>query len=390
MTAITPRISIIIPCYNSEAYIIETLESVLAQTESSWECLVVNDGSTDRSQELIETFQHAYPEANIQLINQSNMKMSAARNNGIELAKGEWILPFDSDDILRPDALEKLLECQSDHPDVDIITANYQYFGNSTHIKPCRLPDIQTLSLLPGDCGAPALIRRNMAEAIGGYKPCMVYGYEDWEFWVNAIDNGYKSTHLNESIFLIRSRDNSMVSISTHNGATIKAKMRVLYPHLYPESQQLRATQLMVIDSDLLVSLKTQIESTPKDEWTQKLIRRIEKSLTIEKPKSVQMPEVTEYVTSLDPECLSAVLEEGRGLRQFFDIYFDAPFAEHFLYLFKSQSFLAVPHLIDKLKRDFMMAVDNSSEKKRFATLLSRALHCQGWIEACDQIGKGA
>lgn len=106
-----PKFSIIIPVYNVEQYLRECLQSVAAQTFTDWECIIVNDGSTDNSaaicEEFIATFTHS-PIRPFAIINQPNQGLSAARNAGIKAAKGEYIFLLDGDDKIVPDALEQL------------------------------------------------------------------------------------------------------------------------------------------------------------------------------------------------------------------------------------------------------------------------------------------
>ena len=99
-----PKFSIIIPVYNIEQYIRECLQSVVAQTFTDWECIIVNDGSTDNSMERIRGLE----DERIRVISQTNMGLSAARNAGIKAAKGEYIFLLDGDDWIVPDALERL------------------------------------------------------------------------------------------------------------------------------------------------------------------------------------------------------------------------------------------------------------------------------------------
>ena len=95
-------VSIIIPCYNASRYIKETINSVLAQAYQNFEIIVINDGSTDQSSEIIKTIKHD----RIHLVEQENQGVSFSRNNGIALAKGEFIVFLDADDILHPNFLE--------------------------------------------------------------------------------------------------------------------------------------------------------------------------------------------------------------------------------------------------------------------------------------------
>ncbi len=100
------KFSVIVPAYNSERYIEETLDCLLSQTEQDVEVIVVNDGSSDSTQSIVERY--SAKDSRVVPVNQENAGVSAARNNGIERANGEYIIFIDSDDLLSADALEKL------------------------------------------------------------------------------------------------------------------------------------------------------------------------------------------------------------------------------------------------------------------------------------------
>lgn len=101
-----PLISLIMPVYNAEEYIVRSVDTVLAQTFSDTEIILVDDGSTDHSTEIVDWYAEKYP--NITVVHRSNGGVPAARNTGIELANGEYIAFMDNDDMLRPSMLEKL------------------------------------------------------------------------------------------------------------------------------------------------------------------------------------------------------------------------------------------------------------------------------------------
>lgn len=100
-------ISVIVPAYNVEAYIADCLESILSQSYADLEIIVVNDGSTDRTLDIIE--EYASKDNRLRIISQPNGGPSVARNKGLEMAQGEWLMFVDSDDLLLPGAIESLL-----------------------------------------------------------------------------------------------------------------------------------------------------------------------------------------------------------------------------------------------------------------------------------------
>ncbi|MFR8104063.1 MAG: glycosyltransferase [Clostridia bacterium] len=116
------KVSIVIPIYNSEKYLQTCLDSILAQTLKEIEIIAVNDGSKDRSREIIEEYQKRYP-STIHVINKENGGMSDARNKGVEKATGEYISFVDSDDYIEPTMLEKMYQ-KAKEGNFDMVTCD--------------------------------------------------------------------------------------------------------------------------------------------------------------------------------------------------------------------------------------------------------------------------
>ena len=112
------RFSIIVPVYNVGSYLDDCVDSVLSQTHSNWEAIFIDDGSTDDSGKILDGY--AVKEPRIRVIHRQNQGVSAARNAGIDVAKGEYLLFLDADDALVPWALERLVQriTEADHPDI--------------------------------------------------------------------------------------------------------------------------------------------------------------------------------------------------------------------------------------------------------------------------------
>lgn len=122
------KFSILIPVYNVESYLEECLESVLAQSYSNWEALLVNDGSTDGSKKICEIYQKR--DTRFQLINQSNGGLAVARNTGILNASGDYILFLDSDDVWISKDLLKIIKKRADVDDFDMLQFPYYMFSD--------------------------------------------------------------------------------------------------------------------------------------------------------------------------------------------------------------------------------------------------------------------
>lgn len=126
----TPLVSVIIPAYNVEAWIGQTLNSVLRQTLSDWECIVIDDGSSDNTPIVVSSVD----DNRVRLIAQGNAGVSAARNAGLEVARGRYIAFLDADDLWHPRALEHMCAALSAQPSCALCWADFVRFEDKTNI----------------------------------------------------------------------------------------------------------------------------------------------------------------------------------------------------------------------------------------------------------------
>lgn len=182
-----PLISIIMPSYNQGPFLAEALDSVLAQTYSNWECIIVDDGSHDNTAEVSKAY--CTKDTRIKYIHQENSGVSAARNNGVAHCKGEYILPLDGDDKIAPEFLELTLQEIVKDRKIRVVYTDVQYFGARNDIY--RLPDFSIEQLLGMNVMCvTALFRKEDFEKAEGYNTNMKEGFEDWDFWVSMFHDG--------------------------------------------------------------------------------------------------------------------------------------------------------------------------------------------------------
>ncbi|MGD1151726.1 MAG: glycosyltransferase [Syntrophales bacterium] len=202
-----PKISVIIPCFNQGLCLDEAVDSVLAQTFQDFEILVVDDGSTDP--ETVRMLKD-YARPKTRVIHTDNQGLSMARNNGIREAQGAYILPLDADDKIGNGYLADAVRILDRYPDIGIVYCEASYFG----IKGGRwdLPEYSLDKILNHNViFCTALFRRADWEAVGGYNVNMVYGWEDWDFWLSLIQRGRKVYRVPKIHFYYRLREASMV-----------------------------------------------------------------------------------------------------------------------------------------------------------------------------------
>lgn len=174
----TPFISVVIPLYNKEDYIAQTIQSVLAQTYENFELIVVDDGSTDNSKSIVSSI----TDSRIRLLTQKNSGSSIARNNGIRNSTGEIVAFLDADDQWMPTFLEKIIELSKKYPEAGIYGTAYSVYSEDTYLRDNVwkaelgdriLPSFYAETAL---CGTPIFItssfasRRSVLDSVNGYQ----------------------------------------------------------------------------------------------------------------------------------------------------------------------------------------------------------------------------
>lgn len=202
------RVSIIVACYNQSLFLDEALESVLNQTEKNWECIIVNDGSTDESDTIAEKW--TKKDSRFICFHQKNSGLCRARNFGIEKAKGEFILPLDADDKLGKDYLKLGLEAFNNRENLKLVYSLAEKIGEEKGLW--ELPDFNLYNLSRRNMiFCSAIFRKRDWEKVNGYDINMVYGWEDWELWIAFLKNGGNVFKLDYVGFYYRIKTESML-----------------------------------------------------------------------------------------------------------------------------------------------------------------------------------
>jgi glycosyltransferase involved in cell wall biosynthesis len=232
-------ISVIVPCYNQEDYIDECLESVYNQTYTHWECIIINDGSTDESEKIIKKW--VALDSRFIYHKQNNVGLSSTRNKGLEIAKGKYIQFLDGDDTLSLQKFEKQIQLFTDT--IDIIICDYFPVDNDTgsfrkdrYLTP--FPDVlnykkdvvtrweKNLSI-PCHC---VLFKSSLIYT----KPHIFFditlpNHEDWLFWVQLFYKSKQITFSHEAYAHYRIRKDSMCTdVNAMNQGFVIAAEKVL------------------------------------------------------------------------------------------------------------------------------------------------------------------
>ena len=196
------KVSVVIPVYNKEKYVKEAIESVFKQTYKDIEILILNDASEDKSADVVKETIKDHPEV-VYIEEKKNIGVCAARNKLISMAKGEYILPFDADDILDKTYIEKFAHALDKNPDYSVVYCDVRFF----QAKNCNIYcNFDKEKILYNNCIIScSMFRKKDFIAVGGYKKWLNdIGCEDWELWITFSENGFKFYKINEVLYHYR------------------------------------------------------------------------------------------------------------------------------------------------------------------------------------------
>ncbi len=221
MSVKTPLISIVVPAYNCASYIEETFRSVQKQDLQDWEIIFVNDGSTDNTAEVLESF--ASEDSRVIVVEQENGRQGKARNNGISHAQGEWIAFLDADDLWPENKLSLQLS-KTLEANVDLsFTDGFICLGNNMNLREFRfgvndkiyhgnkaILEFHEQNRIPT---SSVLVKKSVLQEVGGFpEKLIVQNCEDYLLWVKLLTKGKSFLSIGEPLLFYRVHDNSSTS----------------------------------------------------------------------------------------------------------------------------------------------------------------------------------
>jgi len=184
--------SVIIPVYNKEKYIVDTVYSVLNQSYKLYEVILIDDGSSDNTLNVLSTIN----DKKVRIYHKENGGVSSARNFGISNARYEYIAFLDGDDTWKPDFLLEIYNSISKYPNECFFATNYNILRNAEYVKRLLPPDLPDISLIPNYfslarnyyliCSSAVVIKKQLLEDIGGFNEEINYG-EDIDMWIRIM-----------------------------------------------------------------------------------------------------------------------------------------------------------------------------------------------------------
>ncbi|MFC4735418.1 glycosyltransferase family 2 protein [Bacillus daqingensis] len=287
-------VSVIIPVYNVEKYIAECLNSVIKQTHKELQIIIVNDGSTDNSKKIVDTF----IDSRIVLIDQVNGGLSHARNSGIEKIEGVYVVFVDSDDYLHPDCIKKMVQAAETNL-ADIVQTNYYYMWSSGQkVLATGLKENQSC-LMGNHQMIKELIHNQYIKNFAWgklYRADLIKNitfpagklFED-VFWQHQVmHRANLLLYLNDPLYYYRQRTGSIVNTYTLKHLDylegLEERSKFMYEH-YNELYPLQAEETVKMH---LIHYKLVIKKVYRKDW-RIAARKIRATLNSEKLKSVQI-----------------------------------------------------------------------------------------------------
>jgi glycosyltransferase involved in cell wall biosynthesis len=207
---VVPEVSIIIPCYNYGHFLRDALSSVQMQTFHNWECIIIDNGSSDNTKQVAESFLSF--DSRFKYIYSAERGVSRTRNIGIQNALGKFILPLDADDLIGGAYIEKAIKILNNNGKIKIAYCQAELFGERK--GRWNLPEFSWKEfLLENMIFASCLYRRKDWESVGGFDIEFEDGLEDWDFLIGILKSGGEVYCIPEVLFYYRIHSASRNSV---------------------------------------------------------------------------------------------------------------------------------------------------------------------------------
>ena len=207
------KISVIMGIYNCADTLSEAIECILAQTETEWELILCDDGSTDDTYAVASSYKKQYPDKIVLLQNERNCGLNETLNNCLAVAKGAYIARMDGDDRCSPERFETELAAFEQEPELAIVSTDMTYFDESGtwgQVSHATYPSAKDFLKESPFCHAPCMVRREAYEAVGGYSVSKkLLRVEDYHLWVKMYAAGYKGKNIHIPLYQMRDDHNA-------------------------------------------------------------------------------------------------------------------------------------------------------------------------------------
>ena len=219
-TSKMPLVSIICPCYNVAEFLSQTLDSVMAQSYDAWECIIVDDGSSDETAQIAT--EYSSKDNRFKYVYQENKGLAGARNTGVKNSSGKYILPLDGDDLIDGSYISKAVEALENDDELKLVYSLARFFGAKSAIW--RLRNYSYSKLLLGNIiFCSCVYRRSDYDRVQGYDENLPV-YEDWDFLIRMLYSEGKVFRIPEIMFFYRTRQGSLLNSADSSKRCLEAK----------------------------------------------------------------------------------------------------------------------------------------------------------------------
>lgn len=206
-------ISIIMATYNCEKTVEKAIDSILAQTYDDWVMIICDDGSSDRTLEILHRYAEDYPGRFLILRNEENKKLPYSLNRCIRAAKTELIARMDGDDWCHPERLQKQIDYLMAHPEVDLVGTGVSVWNGEKQVSSIiktPYPTPETMTRANAFSHATIMTYKRVYDALGGYdEDPMVLRVEDVDLWCRFLAAGFQGYNLPDELYMILEDDNA-------------------------------------------------------------------------------------------------------------------------------------------------------------------------------------
>lgn len=267
-------VSAIIPCYNAASTISRAIESVLNQTTTVDEIIVINDGSTDDSLEEIQGLKKLHD--SIVVIHQDNKGVCAARNAGIELAQGTYLLMLDADDYFEHSFVEKALKKFEEDHNYGAVMCGYVRVVNGKKVMPYIPPEITLASCLMNNGALSCLLlKKNAVVKAGLYDDAMHLGYEDWDLNIRILKEGYRYGVVREILFNYTDTESSRNDHAESNDLKLRMYLFDKYREDYKQHDAYFFQEFLK-ENNRLRKENRRIKNSTSFKWSHSIISLVE------------------------------------------------------------------------------------------------------------------
>ena len=240
---IVPKISLIMSVYNGEDYLAETVESVLCQTFTEWEFIIINDCSTDNTSKILSDYESKDSRIKVHT-NETNLRLPSSLNKALSLAKGKYIARMDADDICMPDRLQKQYDFMEANPNVDLSSCRFLTLKNGVYSSggcggKVDSESIKALLLVTNPILHPGIIAKADVIKELGYDKNFTCT-EDMELWTRFVLNNKRVEILSEYLMIYRLHDKQITetTLDKQKNEVIKIQKTYLSQLLKPMTEE--------------------------------------------------------------------------------------------------------------------------------------------------------